>query len=74
VGLYATNAPDSAVLDWKYLNGSRTAPATGVSDAMVGFVMPASAGTYEFRLFRNNTYARLATSLPVTVVASSVAR
>src|SRR6185436_19396065 len=53
-------------LDWKYLNGSQTAPATGVSGAAVPFTMPATPGTYNLRFFSASS-ALLATSATITV-------
>jgi len=70
IGLFASGATDLQHLDWKYLNGSRTAPASGLTTATVTFTMPATAGTYTFRFFRNGTYDKIATSTPVTVEAS----
>jgi len=37
VGLFTTAAADTLMLDWKYLNGQKTAPATGVTTATVTF-------------------------------------
>jgi len=67
VGLYAVGAPNSALRDWKYLNGTRTPPASGFVTATVDFTMPTSLGTYEFRFFSNNSYQLLATSGSVVV-------
>ncbi len=54
---------DSAYIDWKYLNDSRTAPPTGLSSGTVTFQMPAGAGaSCEARLFANNGFSLLATS------------
>jgi hypothetical protein len=71
VGVYASTGLDSALLDWKYLNGTRTAPTTGMASATVTFAMPLAPGTYNFRLFTNNTYQKLATSPTVTVQGST---
>jgi hypothetical protein len=67
IGLYATGTSNMAMLDWKYLNSSRTAPTTGLRTATLSFVMPSTPKAYEFRLFSNNTYTLLATSPAVTV-------
>src|SRR5207244_3833451 len=67
VALYTTGAADSAYLDWKYLNGSQTRPATGMSSATVPFTMPMTPGTYNVRLFLNDSTTRLATSATITV-------
>ena len=69
VGLYAVGAPDTSYLDWKYLNGLRAAPATGLTAATFTFPMPPTEGNYEFRFFPNNGLSpRLATSPTVTVL------
>jgi hypothetical protein len=70
IGLYVATATDTSILDWKFLNGTRTAPATGVTSATITFAMPTAPGIYQFRFFRDNTYAKLATSPNVTVGAS----
>jgi glucose/arabinose dehydrogenase len=69
VGLYATAAADTVNLDWKYLNGTRTAPATALTAASLSFTMPTTPGTYNFRLFASGGYTKLATSTTVTVQA-----
>ena len=67
VGVYATGG--STVFDWKYLNGSQTAPATGVTDAVVSLTMPTTPGTYTIRLYFNDTL--LANSAVITVGSPS---
>ena len=66
VGLYQTGAADSSFLNWFYLNGSKTPPASGLTSATVPVPMPGSPGTYEFRFFSSNIFARLAGSPMVT--------
>src|SRR5437762_2710478 len=61
IGLHAANAPDSTYIDWKYLNGLTTLPATGLTGATLTFTAPATLGGYQVRWFSNNTYTRLAT-------------
>ncbi|MBY0496343.1 MAG: chitobiase/beta-hexosaminidase C-terminal domain-containing protein [Cyanobacteria bacterium] len=51
VGLFEVNAPDTAILDWRYLDDTAQLPATGVSASTLHFGVPATAGTYEFRFF-----------------------
>src|SRR5437899_7028236 len=68
IAMYASGAPNGAFLDWFYLNGSKTAPATGVTSATVNFVMSSTAGNYEFRFFANNGYTLLATSGTVIAI------
>src|SRR5438270_4990192 len=70
VALYPIGANAGAYLDWQFLNGQRTAPATGLTAATLTFTMPAAPGTYEFRFFPNNTFTLLATTAPVTVTSS----
>jgi len=67
LGLYQAGAADGAYSNWFYLNGTKSAPASGVTTASVPFTMPGIAGTYEFRLFANNGFTKLATSPTVTV-------
>ena len=43
VGLYTTAAADTLMLDWKYLNGLKTAPTTGVANATVTFAPRSTA-------------------------------
>jgi cytochrome c5 len=62
VALYA--AGGSTYLNWKYLNGSQTMPATGVTGATVTFVMPTTMGTYSLRFYTGTT---LLATTPVTV-------
>jgi hypothetical protein len=57
VALSTTGSGNSSYLTWQYVPPS----------AALSFKMPATAGTYEFRLFLNNGYNRLATSTTVTV-------
>jgi hypothetical protein len=71
VALHAQGAADSTYLDWKYLNGTRTAPGTGLTSATMTFSLPQAAGMYNFRLYRDNGYTKLATSAVVTVVAGA---
>ena len=41
-----------------------------MSAATLAFTSPATPGAYEYRLFANNGFVRLATSGPLTVVPS----
>jgi subtilisin family serine protease len=58
MALAATGAPSTSYLIWTYVG-------TGVTNRTWTVTMPATAGTFEFRLFVNN--AQVATSAPVTV-------
>ncbi len=66
VGLFVVGAPDShASLAWSYLNGLQTAPTVGATSASLAFQAPSTAGLYEFRFYRNNSFERIARSAPV---------
>ena len=67
IGLYT--AGGSTELDWKYLNGSRTAPATGSTGAAVSFTMPTTPGPYTLRFLAGSTL--LASSATITVAAAA---
>lgn len=67
LALYVTGTADSAYLDWFFLNGTKSAPASGLTAASVPFVIPMLPGDYEVRFFSNNTFQRLGTSPTVTV-------
>src|SRR6185503_6130120 len=67
IGLSATG--DSTSLEWKYLNGTQTAPGAGLSAAVVSFTMPTIPGTYVLRFYAGNTL--LATSATITVATST---
>jgi subtilisin family serine protease/ribosomal protein L35AE/L33A len=71
VAIAASSAADTAKLDWVYLNGSKTPPASGMSNASLQFVAPSTPGTYNLRLFANDTYQKLATSGDLTVGSTS---
>jgi hypothetical protein len=68
VGLYDMGGN---ALAWKYLNGTQTKPATGVTAATVTFVLPAAAGTYYVRL-SNDLYVPVATSGTVTTTVATL--
>ena len=56
-----TSAPNTSYLSFLYIGGSTTTRTWTVT-------MPATPGTYEFRLFLNNGYVRSATSPTITVI------
>jgi hypothetical protein len=60
MSLASTSAPNTSYIAFLYIGGSTTSRTWTVT-------MPATPGTYEFRLFLNNGYVRAATSPPVTV-------
>jgi subtilisin family serine protease len=56
----ATGAGNSTYLNWTYVGD-------GVTSRTWTVTMPTTPGTYEFRLFLNNGYVRVATSPPISV-------
>jgi len=62
LALAATSAPNTTYLQYVYVG-------TGVTSRTWTVTMPATPGTYEFRLFLDNGYTRAATSAGVTVQA-----
>ena len=62
VALYAAGAPDNSTnyLAWVYLNGTQTAPSTGVKSATVTMTAPNTNGSYEARFYANDGYTVLA--------------
>jgi hypothetical protein len=67
VGLYKVGAADRSFLNWKYLNNTKTAPATGMTAGKLTFKMPATPGEYEFRFYENDGYTMLAKSVIIRV-------
>src|SRR5262249_25292794 len=63
LALAATGAANTTSIQWIYVGANVTTRTWTVT-------MPSTPGTYEFRLFLNNGYTRVATSPPVTVDAS----
>lgn len=56
VGIFAANSIGGGTfMDWKYLNGSKTAPASGIASANVTLTAPAQAGDYEVRFYANDS-------------------
>jgi hypothetical protein len=60
IGLAATSAPNTSYIAYTYVGG-------GVKTRTWTVAMPQQPGTYEFRLFLNNGFTRVATSPTVTV-------
>jgi len=67
LALSPTGAADSAYLDWFFLNGTKSAPAAGLTTATIPFTLPNTPGTYEVRFFANNTFQHMGTTPTVTV-------
>jgi len=66
VGLYKVGSGDDNPISRRYLDGT--------NNGMLTFVMPSSAGNYEFRIFEDDGFSMLAASGPVEVEASSGVR
>ena len=66
LALAAQGAPASTYHQWKYLNNGTTRPVNGLTSATVTFTAPA-AGTYEVRLFRDDSLLLSVTSAAITV-------
>jgi hypothetical protein len=60
LALAATSAANTTYIQWVYVGA-------GVTTRTWTVTMPTTPGTYEFRLFLNNVYARAATSPTITV-------
>jgi RHS repeat-associated protein len=67
VGVYVPGSADDAYLDWDYTNGS----AAGTLAFPLYSYAVTAGGTYEMRLFANDSYTRLAKTPPFTVVAEA---
>jgi hypothetical protein len=68
IGRYNMGAGDGSYGDWRYTNTcAQSAGGSVASSGSCIFTMPGAAGPYEFRLFANGTYTRLAISNNVTV-------
>jgi hypothetical protein len=59
IGLFARGASDCQFVSWQYLGGAASGQRT--------FVAPSVVGAYEFRMFANDGYDRLAASPPFDV-------
>src|SRR5262249_43996231 len=64
LALAATTAPNTSYLQYTFVG-------TGVTTRTWTVTMPTTPGTYEFRLFLNNGYTRIATSPPITVTGTN---
>jgi hypothetical protein len=66
IGLFVAGASNSSRLSWLYdATCSQRARGGGKTSGSCSFTMPATTGTYEFRLFSGSSGALLATSSPV---------
>jgi len=68
VGLYHPGDPNNSYMAWFYDDScTTTAGSTALASGSCSYTMPTTPGTYELRLFTNNTLNLLATSNSVTV-------
>lgn len=78
IGLYVPGAADSVLVSsvWIYVSCSQVKGSSGVASGSCSFQIPASvaAGTYELRLFANNSLVRLGRSGTFTVQAAAPAQ
>lgn len=73
IALYAgSGAASGSYVEWEYVSCSQT-PGASAAAGSCPFRLPAglAPGTYEFRLFAQDDYLRLATSGPLTVAAAT---
>src|SRR5215472_7346578 len=72
VGLYAAGQPDNSTsyLSWVYLNGTQTAPSTGVKSATITMTAPSAVASYEARFYADDGYTVLA-RVTFTIQASA---
>jgi peptidyl-Asp metalloendopeptidase len=71
IGLYRVGEPNSAYLGWQYLSGSQTPPSPSIRSARLTFLV-GTPGTYEFRLFSNNTTTLVTKSDSFSVLPPSI--
>ena len=64
IGLYARGVTDRQFVAWQYLEGAASGQRT--------FAAPNDVGAYEFRMFENDGYDRLAVSAPFDVEVLAV--
>jgi subtilase family serine protease len=72
VAVYQLGAANTSWIDWIYDDScTQAAGSTSLASGSCSFTMPATAGTYEFRLLADDSYTVLATSNQVTVTGGS---
>jgi hypothetical protein len=71
IGLYVPGSSDSALIarTWVYVNCPQAKGSSGIASGSCSLQIPVSvaAGTYELRLFSNNSLWRLGKSNPITI-------
>ncbi len=75
IAVYAQGAADSAYKTWFYDSSCTFTPGTAKASGSCTYTVPTNlpAGLYEFRLFSNNSWTRLAVSNAFTVTGGSSA-
>ncbi len=75
LAVYAQGAADSAFKTWFYDSSCTFTPGTAKASGSCTYTLPTNlpAGLYEFRLFSNNSWTRLAVSNAFTVTGGSSA-
>ncbi len=72
IGVYVPGAANSAYGNWVYDDScTQSAGSTALASGSCTVTMPSTPGTYELRLFANNSYTLLATSQQITVAAAA---
>ena len=68
IGVHTASGPDSAFINWRYVNCSQT-PGGPVPAGSCAIPVPVTAvpGSYQLRLFRNDGFVKMATSPNFTV-------
>jgi hypothetical protein len=68
IGLYLSGASDSNLIDWTYVSCSKAVGSAKASGTCpFGVPLTANSGTYELRLFSNDSFRRIAVSNIFTV-------
>ena len=69
IGVYAQGVADTAYKTWFFDSSCTFTPGTAIASGSCTYTVPTNlpAGPYEFRLFSNNSWTRLAVSNPFTV-------
>jgi hypothetical protein len=67
VGLFPVGGTTGQWIEWKYLSGNQVMPGGGSASATLNFTAPSSAGSYEIRLYHNNTVTLMSTGPTITV-------
>jgi hypothetical protein len=67
IGIYVHGSPNTSYVNWLYTSScSQQAKNPAHASGSCSFKLPATTGTYEFRLLSNNGYTVLATSSLIT--------